>query len=158
MWRQVTEEEMERKMRGKKIEVITRAEIQRVTDILRKSGREVDIVEFKINAKTLEIGLFNEVVGSVCGRRFDRPTRPKTLRRHWLQSDTKKVWYPRIAPNNLHIETFGDNIPYFEIFKCDDDYFWVGSSDDDYFICDGIQGLLSMLADHLMPEENKSNP
>jgi hypothetical protein len=144
LWRQVTEEEMERKMRGKKIEVITRAEIQRVTDILRKSGREVDIVEFKINAKTLEIGLFNEVVA-------------KTLRRHWLQSDTKKVWYSRIATNNLHIETFGDNIPYFEIFKCDDDYFWVGSSDDDYFICDGIQGLQSMLADHLMPEENKSN-
>jgi len=154
LWRQVDRADMERKMRGKKIDVITSAEIQRVTDILRKSGREIDIIEFKINAKTLEIGLFNEVVA-------------KTLRRRWLQSDTNKDWYPRIATNNLLIKTF-DNKHYFEIFKCDDDYFWVGSSDDgpgpfytetgpDHFICDGIQGLLSMLADHFMPEENNSN-
>jgi hypothetical protein len=145
LWRQVTEEEMERKMRGKVIDTITKGEIQKVINLLKESGRAIEIVEFQINAKTLEIDIFNETVAD-------------TLRHHWLQSDTKKVWYPRIATNNLLIKSDTAAVrQYFEIFKCDDDYFWVESSDDDYFICDGIQGLLSMLADYYTIEK-KSNP
>jgi hypothetical protein len=140
LWRQVTEEEMERKMRGKVIDTITKGEIQKVINLLKESGRAIEIVEFQINAKTLEIDIFNETVAD-------------TLRHHWLQSDTKKVWYPRIATNNLLIKSNTAAVrQYFEIFKCDDDYFWV-ETDDDYFICDGIQGLLSMLADYYTIEK-----
>ncbi len=145
LWRQVTEEEMERKMRGKVIDTITKGEIQKVINLLKESGRAIEIVEFQINAKTLEIDIFDE-------EEADK------LRHHWLQSDKKKVSYPRIATNNLLIKSVTPAVrQYFEIFKCDDDYFWVESSDDDHFICDGIQGLLSMMADHFMPEENKNN-
>ena len=144
LWRQVTEEEMERKMRGKVIDTITKGEIHKVINLLKESGRAIEIVEFQINAKTLEIDIFNEEV-------------TKTLRRHWLQSDTKKVSYTRIATNNLLIKSNTAAVrQYFEIFKCDDDYFWVESSDDDHFICDGIQGLLSMLADYYTIEKNNN--
>jgi hypothetical protein len=132
-------------MRGKVIDTITKGEIQKVINLLKESGRAIEIVEFQINAKTLEIDIFDE-------EEADK------LRHHWLQSDKKKVSYPRITTNNLLIKSDTAAVrKYFEIFKCDDDYFWVESSDDDHFICDGIQGLLSMMADHFMPEENKSN-
>ena len=144
LWRQVDEADMEKKMKGKKIEVITTAEIQKVIDLLKESDRDIDIVEFKTKDKTLEIGLYNEVVA-------------KTLRRRWLQSDTNKDWYPRIATNNLCIKSFCDAGPDFEIFKCDDDYFWVESTDGDCIICDGIQGLLSMLADHYTIEKKATH-
>ena len=141
-WRQVTEDEMERKMIGKKIETITKTEVQKVIDLLSKSGRDIDIIEFKTKDKTLEIGLFGIFA--------------KKLRHHWLHSNTNRVWHPRMVTNNLCIKSFCDANPDFEIFKCDDDYFWVESSDDGYLICDGIQGLLSMLADYYTIEKKNN--
>ncbi len=145
IWQQVTKEEMERKMRGKVIDTITKAEVQKVIDLLKESDRDIDLIECKMDAKTLDVNLFGKFA--------------KTLRNHYDKLNKKRFEHPRMATNNLYITSFG--LPNIEIFKCEDDYFWVSKSSQTTnrqdFICDGIQGLLSMLADYYTIEK-KNNP
>ena len=145
IWQQVTKEEMERRMRGKVIDIITKAEVRKIMDLLKESDRDIDLIELKLDAKNLDINLFGKFA--------------KTLRCHYDKLNKKLVEHPRIATNNLLIVCFG--LPNIEILKCEDDYFWASKSSQTTnrqdFICDGIQGLLSMLADYYTIEK-KSNP
>ncbi len=138
MWRQVDRSEMEKRMRGHVVDTITKAEVQRVIDLLLESGRDMELNEYKMDVETLEISLFGEEA--------------KDLRNHYPHLNKKNVWHPRTPANNLLIRSYMGIIAHFEVFKCDDDYFWVESGDK-YFICDGIEGLLSMLAVYYTPEE-----
>jgi hypothetical protein len=159
MWRQVDRAEMERKMRGKVIDTITKAEIQKVIDLLKETGRNIDLIEYKMDAKNLDINLFGKPVKTpLVGARF------QVLRRHYDKLNKKigfvvpqLVEHPRMATNNLYIVDY--SIP-IEIFKCEDDYFWVSKSSQNTnrqdFICDGIQGLLSMLADYYTIEKKNN--
>jgi len=137
LWRQVDKAEMARRIRGQVVDTITKTEVQKVIDLLKESGREIDMVEYKMDDNTLDINLFG--------------VEAKELRRHYPRLNKKEVEHPRMATNNLFIWNSG--LPKLEIFKCEDDWFWVESTDDDYFICDGIQGLLSMLADYYTIEK-----
>ncbi len=152
MWRQVDRAEMERKMRGKVIDTITKAEIQKVIDLLKETGRNIDLIEYKMDAKNLDINLFGKPVKTpLVGARF------QVLRRHYDKLNKKLVEHPRMTTNNLYIVDY--SIP-IEIFKCEDDYFWVSKSSQNTnrqdFICDGIQGLLSMLADYYTIEKKNN--
>jgi len=136
---------MTSRIRGQVLDTITKAEVQKVMDLIRKTGKDIDFIEYEMDAKTLDIALFGK--------------NAKKLRHYYDKLNKKIVKHPRMATNNLFINSFG--LPTFDIFKCEDDWFWVRKSNSiihrEYFICDGIQGLMSMLTDHFMSEENKSN-
>ena len=148
LWRQVTKEEMARRIKGQVVDTITKAETRKIMDLLKESGRNIEFVEYNMHDKTLDINLFG--------------LNSEELRCHYLKLNKKEINRPRMPANNLYIKSFGDSLPNVEIFKCVDDYFWVetgyyGDVPDDYFICDGIQGLLSMLDEYYTPEEKQDN-
>ncbi len=143
LWRQVDKAEMARRIKGQVVDTITKSEVRKIMDLLKESGRNIMFVEYNMNhKKTLDIDLFGLNI--------------EELRCHYLKLNKKEINRPRMPANNLYIKSFGESL-HVDIFKCVDDWFWVESQNDDYFICDGIQGLLSMLAEYYTPEEKQDN-
>lgn len=155
-WRQVTVEEIDRRMSREQADTFTEAEVKAILDLVAKSGRHVKVWEYENEIRQLSQGLF-----------ISSEIKMRWLRSHLVNPDEHIGWeseikHPGVPANNIYIKDCpsdvrrtgamrckdSDYIP-FDTYKSTDDYFFVAMDPRGflagYYVCDGQDGLESML-------------
>lgn len=157
-WRQVTEQEIDRRMSKERADTFTKEEVKAILDLVAKTGRHVGIVEYDIRTERLQPGLFHS-----------RRTPLRVLRAHEYAPDWPIRWkraftHPRVPSNYIYIADFGlsseeeQSSVYVDIYKSADDYYFLDivAHTNAYYVCDGLDGLKSLLG-HFF-EQRKARP
>ena len=148
-WRRLDEGAMAREMRGVEADTFSEADVLEVFRLLEGTGKTAKVTEYHGQVGRLGLADFgSEAV--VLRKTIFSPDGWKTLTNH--PGDAFPM--VRVPAARLGIDHIHPLLPHapMEVCKSSDDYFYAKAGPyrkEEYFVCDGIDGLLSLVGHYL---------